>query len=190
MFLRKKHRTEFLAIFLISESCQYWEMDKSVARELAAWVLHKLRQEMERAKRKLRSVLADLTALPLLNAFSILNKTTSAVGCSLFCVGFFFFLVVFVVVVVWSSAVFLFIPQLVNSSLWEKGKHLSVVAEKHTVLFSFSWICCYSPGLNFLFSQSPRSGLKERVYLDESPEKTELQDTVSPKHKESQQHRL
>lgn len=90
MFLRKKHRTEFLAIFLINESCQYWEMNKSVARELAAWVLHKLRQEMERAKRKLRSVLADLTALPLLNAFSILNKTTSAVGCSLFCVGFFF----------------------------------------------------------------------------------------------------
>lgn len=70
---------------------------------------------MERAKRKLRSVLADLTALPLLNAFSILNKTTSAVGCSLFCVGF-FFLVVFVVVV-WSSALCLFIPQLVNSSL-------------------------------------------------------------------------
>lgn len=65
-----------------------------------------------------------------------------------------------------------------------------VVAEKLTVQFSFSWICWYSPGLNFLLSQSPRSGLKERIYVDESPEKTEVQDTVSTKHKVSQQHLL
>uniref|UniRef100_A0A8V5HH61 Rho guanine nucleotide exchange factor 12 n=1 Tax=Melopsittacus undulatus TaxID=13146 RepID=A0A8V5HH61_MELUD len=48
-----------------------------------------------------------------------------------------------------------------------------------TVQFSFSWICWYLPELNFLLVQSPRSGVKERVYPDESPEKTEVQDTDS-----------
>uniref|UniRef100_A0A8B9RY19 Rho guanine nucleotide exchange factor 12 n=1 Tax=Accipiter nisus TaxID=211598 RepID=A0A8B9RY19_9AVES len=60
-----------------------------------------------------------------------------------------------------------------------KGEVLAVVAEKLTVQFSFSWICWYLPELNFLLSQSPRSGLKERIYPDESPEKTEVQDTDS-----------
>uniref|UniRef100_A0A8C5J5M9 Rho guanine nucleotide exchange factor 12 n=1 Tax=Junco hyemalis TaxID=40217 RepID=A0A8C5J5M9_JUNHY len=38
----------------------------------------------------------------------------------------------------------------------------------------------HNPGeLHFPLSQSPRSGLKERIYPDESPEKAELQDTDS-----------
>lgn len=77
--------------------------------------------------------------------------------------------------------VWLLIPQLCNSSLCEKQEVVAVVAEKHTARFSFSSICWYLPELNFPLSQSPHSGLKERIYPDESPEKTEVQDTVSTK---------
>ena len=103
-------------------------------RELATWVLHKLSEEVERAKRKLRpSALVDFTALLLFNVTSFLTKTASAFDCFL---GFF-----------GNSAcqshalVWLFISQLFNSSLCEKGEVLAVVAEKLTVQFSFSWIC-------------------------------------------------
>uniref|UniRef100_A0A8C3VGN1 Rho guanine nucleotide exchange factor 12 n=1 Tax=Catharus ustulatus TaxID=91951 RepID=A0A8C3VGN1_CATUS len=43
--------------------------------------------------------------------------------------------------------------------------------------FMNCWTSCLE--LNFPLSQSPRSGLKERIYPDESPEKAELQDTDS-----------